>query len=169
MIVTSFALRSPLRPFRGNFSVTCTFFSFIRTSSALYLRNQGCAAVASAHLRLHPLTSVHIDLHTPTSADLPLHLTTPTHLHIYITSVHPHCHSFTSALSFFLSFFLLSFFLHIFSLASVHLHLRMLTCTDLPLHLHTSAHLYRTCTSTLSLLHVHPLFLSFYISFLFIF
>ena len=60
---------------------------------------QRCAAVASAHLGLHTLTSVHLHLHTLTSADLPLYLHTPTHLHIYITPAHPHCHSFTCALS----------------------------------------------------------------------
>ena len=100
-----------------------------------------------------------------TSADLPLHLTTPTHLHIYITSVI--CTSTLSLLHIcpvFL-FFFLSFFLRIFSLVSVHLHLRTLTSTDLPLHLYTSTDLYRTCASTLSLLHIHPLFLSFYTSF----
>ena len=80
----------------------------------------------------------------------------PTHLHIYIAPAHPHCHSFASTLS---------FFLRIFSLTSVHVHLRTLTSADLPLHLHTSAHLYHTCASTLSLLHIRPLFLFFYISF----
>ena len=38
-----------------------------------------------------------------------LSTSTPTHLHIYITPAHPHCHSFTSTLSFFLSFFLYIF------------------------------------------------------------
>ena len=33
-------------------------------------------------------------------------------------------------------------------------YLDMLTAAYVPLHLHTSAHLYHTCTSTLSLLHI---------------
>ena len=45
-----------------------------------------------------------------------------------------------------------------------HAHIRR--SSSLPPHTHTSAHLYHTCTSTLSLLHIRPLFLSFYISFL---
>ena len=44
-------------------------------------------------------------------------------------------------------------------------YLDMLTSAYVPLHLHTSAHLYHTCTSTLSLLHIRPLPLSFYTSF----
>ena len=38
--------------------------------------------------------------------------------------------------------------------------------TSPPHHTHTSAHLYHICTSTLSLLHICPVFFSFYISFL---
>ena len=48
-----------------------------------------------------------------------------------------------------------------------HTHIRR--STSLPPHTHTSAHLYRTCTSTLSLLHIRPLFLSVHTSFLLIF
>ena len=43
-------------------------------------------------------------------------------------------------------------------------YLDTLTSADVPLHLHTSARLYRTCTPTLSLLHIRPLLLSFYTS-----
>ena len=155
MIVTSFTLRSPC-----SWKLQCemcvlqfclNLFSVVLAQLRLTLRCRCIDASTST-----PPTSLHLHLHTLTAADLPLHLTTPTHLHIYITSVHPHCRSFTSVLS---------FFLHIFSLVSVHLHLRTLTSTDLPLHLHTSLDLYRTCASTLSLLHIHPLFLSFYTSF----
>ena len=78
---------------------------YASTSTSAHLRLQH---LSSAHLRLHTLTSVHLHLHTLTSADLPLYLHTPTHLHIYITPAHPHCHSFTSALSFSLSTYLFS-------------------------------------------------------------
>ena len=40
---------------------------------------------------------------------------------------------------------------------SSHAHIRR--STSPPHHTHTSAHLYHTCTSTLSILHVHPFFL----------
>ena len=100
----------------------------------------------------------------------PFFVTLIHHPHISTTISHLRTHTVTPSHppSLFLSFppsLFLSFFLHIFSLTSVHVHLRTLTCADLPLHLHTSAHLYRSCTSTLSLLHIRPLFLSFYISF----
>ena len=101
----------------------------------------------------------------------PHHCTfTSSHAHIRRSTSPPH-HTHTSAHLYHLCTSTLSLlhicpvFLYIFSLASVHLHLRTLTSTDLPLPLHTSTHLYRTCASTLSLLHVQPLFLSFYISF----
>ena len=93
----------------------------------------------SSHAHIRRCTSPHPRICTSISP-LYIHTITPSHL---------------SCLSFFLSFFL-----HIFSLASVHLHLRTLTSTDLPLHLHISTHLCRTCASTLSLLHVHPFFIS---------
>ena len=49
----------------------------------------------------------------------------------------------------------------------MHLHLRALTSTDLPLH-SPPPYIYRSTSHlriTLSLLHIHPLFLSFYTSF----
>ena len=42
-------------------------------------------------------------------------------------------------------------------------HARIRRSTSLPPHTHTSAHLYHICTSTLSLLHIRPLFLSTYL------
>ena len=88
--------------------------------------------------------SVHLHRHTLTSADLPLYLHTPTHLHIYL--YHLYIHTVTPSHPPSLSFFL-SFFLHVLSLTCVDLHLDTLTSADLPLHLHTSVHLYRTCKS----------------------
>ena len=63
---------------------------------------------------------------------------------------------------------------HLSTFTSSHAHIRR--STSPPHHAHTSAHLYHICTSTtdlnrtcttstLSLLHIHPLFLSFYTSF----
>ena len=130
-------------------------FSVVLAQLRLTLR---CRCIDASTSTVHPLTSLHLHLHTLTSADLPLHLTTPTHLRIYISHLYIHTVA-PSHLS------CLPFFLHIFSLVSVHLHLRTLKSTDLPLHLHTSTDLYRACTSTLTLLHIHPLFLSFYTSF----
>ena len=50
---------------------------------------------------------------------------------------------------------------------SLHLHLHTLTSADLYLSTSPHPHIYITfCTSTLSLLHICPVFLSFYISFL---
>ena len=106
--------------------------------------------------------SVDLHRHMLTSADLPLHLHTSVHLSRTCTSTLSLLHIRPLFLSFFLSFFF-SFFLHVLSLTCVDLHLDTLTSADLPLHLHTSVHLSRTCTSTLSLLHVRPLFPSFYI------
>ena len=97
-----------------------------------------------------------------------MYLSTSTHPHICTSISHLYIHTVTPShppsLSFCLSVFL-SVFLHVLSLTCVDLHLDTLTSADLPLHLHTYAHLYRTCASTLSLLHIRPLFLSFYISF----
>ena len=53
---------------------------------------------------------------------------------------------------------------HLFTFTSSHAHIRR--STSPPHHTHTSAHLYHICTPTLSLLHIYPVFLSFYISFL---
>ena len=89
---------------------------------------QRCAAVASAHLRLHTLTSVHLPLHALTSADILLYLHTPTHLHIY--STHPH--------------------LHIYSIS--HLHIRTVTPSHPPsrsLFLHLSLDILNLITSKL--------------------
>ena len=55
---------------------------------------------------------------------------------------------------------------HLCTFTSSQAHIRR--STSLPPHTHTSAHLYHIYTSTLSLLHIRPLFLSFYISFLLI-
>ena len=48
-----------------------------------------------------------------------------------------------------------------------HTHIRR--STSLPPHTHGSPHLYQTCASTLSLLHIRPLLLSYYIPFILIF
>ena len=150
MIATSFTLRSPC-----SWKLQCemyvlqfylNLFSVVLAQLRLTLRCRCIDASTSTFTSSH----AHIRRSTPP----PHH--THTSAHLYITSVHPHCRSFTSVLS---------FFLRVFSLVSVHLHLRTLTSTDLPLHLHTSTDLYRACTSTLSLLHIHPLFLSCYTSF----
>ena len=74
------------RPFRTGFNVERTFFNLIRTSSALYLRNKrytkvgapeprSCAAVSSAHLRLHPhlCTFTSSRAHVRRSTSLPPH------------------------------------------------------------------------------------------------
>ena len=53
---------------------------------------------------------------------------------------------------------------HLSTFTSSHAHIRR--STSPPHHTHTSAHLYHTCTSTLSLLHICPVFSSSYISFL---
>ena len=50
---------------------------------------------------------------------------------------------------------------HLSTFSSSHAHIRR--STSPPHHTHTSAHLYHICTSTLSLLHICPVFLSFYI------
>ena len=113
-------------------------FSVVLAQLRLTLHCRCIDASTSTPRHLSTFTSSHAHIRRSTSPPR-----TPTHLHIYITSVHPHCRSFTSVLS---------FFLHIFSLVSVHLHLRTLTSTDPPLHLHTSTDLYRTCTS-----HCHSL------------
>ena len=164
MIVTSFTLRSPC-----SWKLQCemyvlqfylNFFSVVLAQLRLTLRCRCIDASTSTPPHLSTFTSSHAHIRRSTSP--PHHTHTSAHLsHLYIHTVAP---SHLSCPSFFLSFFV-SFFLHIFSLVSVHLHLRKLTSTDLALHLHTSTDLYRTCTSTLSLLHIHPLFLSFYTSF----
>ena len=53
---------------------------------------------------------------------------------------------------------------HLSTFRSSHAHIRR--STSPPHHTHTSAHLYHICTSTLSLLHICPVFSSSYISFL---
>ena len=53
---------------------------------------------------------------------------------------------------------------HLSTFTSSHAHIRR--STSPPHRTHTSAHLYHICTSKLSLLHICPVFLSFYISFL---
>ena len=79
-------------------------------------RNAPRLLTHNAALPLHPricVYSPHLSTFTAsrrtlTSADLPLYLHTPTHLHMYVTPAHPHCHSFTSALSFSFSTYLFS-------------------------------------------------------------
>ena len=161
MIVTSFTLRSPC-----SWKLQCemyvlqfylNLFSVVLAQLRLTLRCRCIDASTSTPPHLSTFTSSHAHIRRSTSP--PHHTHTSAHLYHICTS--------TLSLLHICPVFL-SFFLHIFSLVSVHLHLRTLTSTDLPLHLHTSTDLYRTCTSTLSLLHIRPLFLSFYISFLLI-
>ena len=132
MIVTSFTLRSPC-----SWKLQCKMyvlqfylnrFSVVLAQLRLTLRCRCIDASTST-----PLTSLHLHLHTLTSADLPLHLTTPTHLHIYITSVHPHCRSFTSVLSFFLSTYLFS---RLCAFTSSHAHIHR--STSPPPYIYTS-------------------------------
>ena len=135
MIVTSFTLRSP-------YSQKLQCEMYVLQFCFEPLQRCACATKVDVALPLHRRIYVYAPsplfiyyLHTLTSADLPLHLTTPTHLRIYISHlrIHTVAPSHLSCLAFFLSFFLS--FLHIFSLVSVHKHLRTLTSTDLPLHL----------------------------------
>ena len=69
-----------------------------------------------------------------------------------ITSVMSQCHAGAVVAS-------AQLLLHIYIFTRSHLR-----STSLPPHTHTSAHLYHTCTSTQSLLHIRPLFLSFFLS-----
>ena len=158
MIVTSFTLRSPCSwKLQCEMYVLQSFlnlFSVVLAQLRLTLRCRCIDASTSTPPHLSTFTSSHAHIRISTSP--PHHTHTSAHLYHICTS--------TLSLLHICPVFL-SFFLHIFSLVSVHLHLRTLTSTDLPLHLHTSTDLYRTCTSTLSLLHIHPLFLSFYTSF----
>ena len=157
MIVTSFTLRSPcswkLQYVRSSVLVeplqrcTCT----TKVDVALPLHRRITSTSTPPHLST--FTSSHAHIRRSTS----LHLTTPTHLHIYITSVHPHSRSFTSVLSFFLSTYLLSR-LCAFTSSYAHIH----RSTSPPPYIHRSMSHLRI---TLSLLHIHPLFLSFYTSF----
>ena len=150
MIVTSFTLRSPC-----SWKLQCemyvlqfylNLFSVVLAQLRLTLRCRCIHASTSTPPHLSTFTSSHAHIRRSTSPPPHPHICTSIS-HLYIHTVAP------SHLS------CLSFFIHIFSLVSVHLHLRTPTSTDLPLHLHTSTDLYRTCTSTLSLLHIHPLFL----------
>ena len=158
VIVTSFTLRSPF-----SWKLQCdmyvlqfylNLFSVVLARLRLTLRCRCIDASTSTPPHLSTFTSSHAHIRRSTSP--PHHTHTSAHLYHICTS--------TLSLLHICPVFL-SCFLHILSLVSVHLHLRTLTSTDLPLHLHTSTDLYRTCTSTLSLLHIHPLFLSFYTSF----
>ena len=135
MIVTSFALRSPC-----SWQLQCEMYVL-----QFYLN---LFSVVLAQLRstlrcrrIYVCTPSPLYMFIFTRSHLQIYLSTSPRLHIYITSVHPHCHSFTSVLSFVLSTYL-------FSLVSVHLHLGTLTSTDLPVHLHTSTH-------SISHLHIH--------------
>ena len=158
MIVTSFTLRSPcsckLQCEMYVLQFYLNLFRVVLAQLRLTLRCRCMDASTSTPPHLSTFTSSHTHIRRSTSP--PHHTHTSAHLYHICTS--------TLSLLHICPVFL-SFFLHIFSLVSVHLHLRTLTSTDLPLHLHTSTDLYRTCTSTLSLLHIHLLFLSFYTSF----
>ena len=116
--------------------------------------------VREIQARACDLPAVRATLYIVTRSHPQIYLSTSTHPHICTSISHLYIHTVTPSHP-----PSLSFFLHVLSLTCLHLNLDTLTSADLPLHLHTSAHLYRTCTSTLSLLHVRPLFLSFYISF----
>ena len=138
MIATSFTLRSPC-----SWKLQCEMY--VLQIEPL----QRCACTTKVDVAL-PL---HRRIYVYTPSPLYIYIFTRSHPQIYLsTSPHPHiCTSIShlyihtvapshlSCLSFFRSF-LRSFFLHIFSLVCVHLHLRTLTSTDLPLHLHTSIH-----------------------------
>ena len=158
MIVTSFTLRSPC-----SWKLQCemyvlqfylNLFSAVLAQLRLTLRCRCIDASTSTPPHLSTLTSSRAHIHRSTSP--PHHTHTSAHLYHICTSTLSLLHICPVFLSFYISFL---------SSLCVHLHLRTLTSTDLPLHLHTSTDLYRTCTSTLSLLHIHPLFLSFYTSF----
>ena len=112
---------------------------------------------------------LHRRIYVYTSSPLYIYIFTRSHPQIYlstsVTSPHPYSRTFILHLYIHIvapsHLSCLSFFLHIFSLVSVHLHLRTLISTDLSLHFHTSTNLYRTCTS-----HCHSFtsILSFFLS-----
>ena len=114
MIVMSFTLRSPCW-----WKLQCEMY-VLQFCLNLF-------SVVLAQLRL-TLPCRCIDASTSTPPHLSTftssHLTTPTHLRIYITSVHPHCRSFTSVLSFFLSTYLFS---RLCALTSSHAHIHRST------------------------------------------
>ena len=108
MIVTSFTLRSPC-----SWKLQCemyvlqfylNLFSVVLAQLRLTLRCRCIDASTSTPPHLSTFTSSHAHIRRSTSP--PHH--THTSAHLYITSVHPHCRSFTSVLSFFLSTYLFS-------------------------------------------------------------
>ena len=112
MIVTSFALRSPLRPFRGNFSVKCemyvlqfysNLFSVVLAQLRLTLRCRCVDASTSTPPRLCTFTSSHAHIRRSTSP--PHHTHTSAHLYHLCTSTLSLLHI---CLSFFLSTYLFS-------------------------------------------------------------
>ena len=156
MIVTSFTLRSPC-----SWKLQCemyvlqfylNLFSIVLAQLRLTLRSR-CIDASTSY------TPSPLYIYTVTRSHPQIYLSTSPHPHICTSISHLYIHTVApSHLS------CLSFFLHIFSLVSVHLHLCTLTSTDLP----PPPYIYRSISHlriTLSLLHIHPLFLSFYTSF----
>ena len=157
MIVTSFTLRSPC-----SWKLQCEIYvlqfslnlsSVVLAQLRLTLRCRCIDASTSTPPHLSTFTSSHAHIRRSTSP--PHHTHISAHLYHICTSTLSLLHICPVFLSFYISF-LSSLCIYIFA---------CFTSTDLPLHLHTSTDLYRTCASTLSLLHIHPLFLSFYTSF----
>ena len=144
MIVTSFTLRSP-----------CSW----KLQCEMYVLQFGLNLfrVVLAQLRVDVALPLHRRIYVYIPSPLYIYIFTRSHPQIYLSTT-PHPHICTSISHLYIHtvapshLSCLSFFLHIFSLV-------------LPLHLHASTHLYRTCTSTQSLLRVHPFFLSFFLSF----
>ena len=159
MIVTSFTLRSPcswkLQCEMYVLQLYLNLFSVVLAQLRLTLRCRCIDASTSTPPHLSTFTSSHAHIRRSTSP--PHHTHTSAHLYHICTSTLSLLHICPVFLSFYISF-LSSLCIYIFARSP-------LTSTDLPLHLHTSTDLYRTCTSTLSLLHIHPLFLSVYTSF----
>ena len=117
------------------------------------------------HRRIYVYTPSPLYIYIFTRSHPQIYLSTSPHPHICTSISHLYIHtvapSHLSCLSFFLSFyisFLSPLYIYIFARS----HPQIYLYTTIHLHIYI---IYRTCTSTLSLLHVHPLFLSVYISF----
>ena len=151
MIVTSFTLRSPC-----SWKLQCemyvlqfylNLFSVVLAQLRLTLRCRCIDASTSTPPHLSTFTSSHAHIRRSTSP--PHH--THTSAHLYITSVHPHCRSFTSVLSFFLSFyisFLSSLCIYIF--ARSHRQIYLSTSIHLQIYIAPAHPHCHSFTSTLS-------------------
>ena len=158
MSVTSFTLRSPC-----SWKLQCemyvlqfylNLFSIVLAQLRLTLRSR-CIDASTSY------TPSPLYIYTVTRSHPQIYLSTAPHPHICTSISHLYIHtvapSHLSRLSFFLSTYLFS---RLCAFTSLHAHIHRSTSTSIHLQ-----NLYCTCASTLSLLHIHPLFLSFYTSF----